>query len=123
MKIYISAIAVLLITLVAHLSGMNGLYMSVPTYDIFMHMLGGAGIGLAISAVIQSNFDHISKKRTKVVIGVLIAGLLWELFEMYFNIAGAPVGTKAYYLDSIKDLIDDAIGGDVVAWICIRRKQ
>jgi hypothetical protein len=123
MRIYISALVVLLITLFAHISGMNGLYMSIPAYDVFMHILGGAGIGLALSAVVRSDLSHIRGKRSKIILGVLLAGTLWELFEMYFNIAGAPVGTKAYLLDTVKDLIDDTIGGALMAWLCLRNRK
>ena len=125
MKLYIYALVVLLATLGAHLMGINGLYFRYPFYDIFMHILGGIGIGLFITAFVKSNFStyvsalHI---RRNIVMGVLLVGIVWELFEMYYNIAGAPIGTKAYYIDTVKDLWDDVIGGTLVAWIVFRRR-
>ncbi len=125
MKLYIYALVVLVVVLIAHLLGIGGLYFQYPFYDIFMHILGGIGIGLFITAFVKSNFStyvsalHI---RRNIVIGVLLVGIVWELFEMYYNIAGAPIGTKAYYIDTVKDLIDDMIGGAIVAWVVFRKR-
>ena len=93
------------------------LYDNIWFYDIPMHILGGFGIGLSIAAVLQLHGSGILKKRHVVMYGVLLAGVLWELFEAYYNIAGSPVGTKAYYIDTAKDLIDDVLGGFVV--VCL----
>jgi hypothetical protein len=124
MKTYALAIAVLLLTLAAHMVGINGFYWTIPAYDVFMHILGGIGIGLFLTAFMKSNFsseESIFVKRRKVLVGVLLVGVVWELFEMYFNIAGAPLGTKAYFIDTGKDLLDDLIGGAVAVWICYRK--
>ncbi|MEI6305103.1 MAG: hypothetical protein WCP09_03775 [Candidatus Taylorbacteria bacterium] len=121
MKIYIYAFLVLAATLIAHLFGINGLYWNIPSYDIFMHILGGVGIGLFVLAFLKSNFSRFADKKVVIVLGVLGVGIIWELFEMYFNIAGAPVGTKAYYIDTTKDLFDDMVGGAIVAWSFIRK--
>ena len=121
MKLYIYAFLVLVATLVAHVLGINGLYWDIPPYDIFMHILGGIGIGLFVLAFLRSNFSRFADKKVVIVLGVLGVGIIWELFEMYFNIAGAPVGTKAYYIDTTKDLFDDMVGGAIVAWSFIRK--
>ena len=124
MKIYIFALVVLTAVLLAHLLGINGLYFQYSFYDIFMHILGGVGIGLFITAFVKSNFSHFTNAlhvRRNIVIGVFLVGIVWELFEIYFNIAGAPLWTKAYYIDTVKDLIDDMIGGAIVAWVAFRK--
>jgi len=43
------------------------------------------------------------------------------MFEGYYDIAGAPLWTGAYFVDTIKDLIDDMIGGAIVAWVLFRK--
>ncbi|MEI8328168.1 MAG: hypothetical protein WCG02_03470 [Candidatus Taylorbacteria bacterium] len=126
MLTYIFALIILFIMLVAHIFGINGLYYHYPFYDIFMHVLGGAGIGLLLIAFIRSNFSNFANilfLRRKVVLGVLVVGLMWELFEMYFDIAGAPLWTTAYYIDTAKDLINDVIGASIVAWLIFRKKK
>ncbi len=125
MKTYIYALLVLIAVLLAHLLGINGLYFQFPPYDIFMHILGGIGIGLFITAFVKSNFSHFTSAlhvRRNIVVGVFLVGVVWELFEMYFNIAGAPLWTKAYYIDTVKDLIDDMIGGAIVVWVVFRKR-
>ena len=123
MIMYISAFVVLIVTLISHIIGMNGLYFHFPAYDIFMHIIGGIGIGLFLTAFIKSNLPNLRCKRSVLIVGVFIVGLVWELFEMYFNIAGAPVGTKAYYIDTIKDLTNDIIGATIVAVLFIKKSK
>ena len=123
MKTYIAALLVLIATLIAHIFGTKGLYWSVPAYDVYMHILGGIGIGLAIVGFIRSNFQKLENKGVVVIIGVMVVGIIWELFEAYFNVAAAPVGTRAYYIDTVKDLIDDIVGGALVAQYVIKRGE
>ena len=97
--------------LVAHLFGTHGLYVHFPPYDIFMHTLGGFSLGLFVNAL-------IGPKRGTIILWVFIAGVVWELFEAYYNIAGYDVGTKLYYIDTAKDLIDDILGAIIAAVTC-----
>lgn len=99
-----------------HLLGNTGLYFQYSWYDIMMHILGGTTIGLLGYQVSRSmnRLEHLSWK--KIVIAVFLIGLAWEVFEAMFGIAGAPVGTKAYYVDTTKDLFDDCFGA-VLAYI------
>ncbi len=112
-KTYIPAILVLLLVFVLHILGSEyGFYNNIWWYDIMMHILGGIGIGLSVFWFLKT----VSKKSTNktifiyVVIFTFIAGLLWEGIEAYYDIASAPVGSGAYYFDTVKDLIDDTIG-------------
>jgi len=100
-----------------HNAGMNGLYFTVPSYDIFMHILGGIGIGLAVSAGIKLHGNKVIHKKWFIVIGVLIVGLVWEFFEIYFDITGFPLWSTPHIIDTVKDLIDDMIGGGIVALV------
>lgn len=118
MRTYYYALLVLCLVLITDIIGINGMYVIFPPYDIFMHILGGIGIGLAICAAVKLHGEKIVHKRHVIIIGVLIIGIIWELFETYYNIAGNPPWSIPYYIDMIKDLIDDAIGGGMVVYLC-----
>lgn len=118
MRIYLYSFIVFLIVLIGHTFGVvDNFYMKFFFYDILMHISGGIGMGLLVSAFLKGHFLNFRHRRTVVILFVLFAGIIWELFEVYYNIAGYPFGTKAYYLDTIKDLFDDVLGGCIVAWL------
>jgi hypothetical protein len=134
MKTYLFALITVVLLFVGHIiGGEYNLYRHLHGYDIFMHILGGLGIGFSITAVLGSCIDFFELKKRDalrmqlhhnywiIIVLVFIGGFLWELFEAYYNIAGAPVGTKAYYIDTLKDLVDDMIGGCVAVYVWRRR--
>lgn len=97
------------------------IYQSVAYYDIFMHLLGGFAIGLSVAAAVELHGGMIRHKLWFILGTVLLAGLAWEAFEAYYDIAGAPVGTHAYWIDTVKDLIDDCVGGFLASAVETRR--
>lgn len=111
---------VVVAVLVAHISGLDGLYWDIPNYDVFMHILGGLGIGFFVYALVRSFDQKWLSKTINLVLLVICAGLVWELFEIYYNIAGHPLWTKLYYIDTIKDFVNDTIGGAIAVWLCKR---
>ena len=120
MRTYILALLVLAFLLVFHSLGISqNYYMHFWIYDIIAHILGGLGIGLFAIAGLQTFWPgFLFSNRWKKIVGiVLIIGLVWEAFEVYYNIAGYPFGTKLYWLDTIKDLFDDVIGGFISVYI------
>lgn len=121
MKLYLYTLVAAVVVFLAHRAGLNGLYYSIFQYDIYMHIFGGLTIALFLIALASSFKPDALNRRKNIVLGVFIIGLGWELFEAYFNIAGAPVGTKAYYIDTIKDLIDDIIGSSLGAFLFIKK--
>ncbi len=123
MKIYLSALIVLIVVLVAHVIGMQGLYMTFVPYDVFMHILGGIGVGLFMAALANSFVPKSHHKRIIIVIGTLIFGIVWELFEVRYNLSGYVAWTKPYYMDTVKDLIDDVVGGVLVSLAMYRARQ
>ncbi|HEX7724598.1 MAG TPA: hypothetical protein VF438_02575 [Candidatus Paceibacterota bacterium] len=124
MKTYFSAFAVLFAVAVGNFVGQEyNISFQVPFYDVYLHFGGGLGIAMLLHALLISykpDYFHTARSRRLVLWGVLVVGLVWELFEAYFGIAGAPVGTKAYYTDTIKDLIDDMLGGALAVWLVAR---
>jgi hypothetical protein len=121
MKTYISAFVILTIVLFAHISGLDGLYYQIDSYDIFMHILGGVGIGLFATALLRSYRSGMCFSRRNIIFGVILVGIVWELFEIHFKLTGHPLWTKLYYIDTVKDMMDDTIGGAFVAWIMNRK--
>lgn len=78
--------------------------------DVLMHILGGAGLACAIYWKLATFFPKYRPTFFTLVLLTIGAGLAWEVLEAFYNIAGAAVGTKAYYVDTIKDLCNDTIG-------------
>jgi len=113
------ALLVLALTLAGHIIGMKFLYAAFPIYDIPMHIIGGIGIALFVSALINSKVIKVKNKKRAIIIIVFMVGIVWELFEIRYDIAGYPLWTKAYYLDTLKDLLDDVIGASLVAWLSL----
>jgi uncharacterized membrane protein YjdF len=101
--------AVLLLGL--HLWGMDSdLYVRFWYYDVILHILGGIAIALSIYTVgIFSNVNWL-KNFFVVVLLSLVAGIAWEVFEIYFDITGFHIGTREYNMDTFKDLFNDTLG-------------
>lgn len=119
-KTYFYALLVLAFLLAFHSLGISqNYYMYIWPYDIVAHILGGLGIGLFVTASLQTFWPSflVKNRWLKIALIVLLVGLAWEAFEVYFNIAGYPFGTKPYYIDTVKDLIDDVIGGFISIYI------
>lgn len=122
MRTYIFGfLAVLLLAFGNYLGQSWHLYQHIGYYDIFMHLLGGFGIGMAVAAAVELHGGTLRHKVWFILASVLLAGVLWELFEAYYDIAGAPVGTHAYWIDTIKDLIDDVLGGVIAVTVELRK--
>lgn len=112
-KLAVLTLSVLLFTLILHLFGMyDYFYVRFWFYDIIVHILGGVGIALSTL--------YILKDPKYIIIFVIICGILWEIFEVYYDISGSPFGTFPYFLDTVKDLVDDLIGGMFV-WLSVKK--
>lgn len=115
-KIYIPAILVLVLVLVFHILGMNmHWYMQFSWYDIVMHITTGAGIALSALWFLETiRKDNLKSNLMWMVVLTLAAGIIWEVFEVIYNIAGFHYGTLRYWVDSVKDLADDTLGSLIV---------
>ena len=93
MRTYFYSLLVLGVLFLGQIAGNDyGLYLHIWTFDIAMHFLGGLGIGLAVLASVRLHTQHIYSETKIILSAVLIAGILWELFEAYYNIAGTSPG-------------------------------
>lgn len=94
-------------------------------FDIPLHFLGGSCAGL-ISLYFYSYFHRRTAVSTGssqallvVIIGTITVGLAWELFEYSADITFNTVGD--YFLDTVKDLIMDILGGYAAYFYFITR--
>jgi len=119
MKRYILAfitLSALSLLLIMHLYGMAGhLYLNYWFYDLITHFLAGAGIALSVFYIIKNPPRHI-------ILITFIAGIAWELFEIYFDITGWPISSMEYRIDTLIDLAMDTLGALIVWWV-IRYKK
>lgn len=87
-------------------------YYSIWWFDMPMHFFGGFWIGLALIWLLSFKYFPIQitpKSIFQVIIGVLIIGVGWEVFEIIVNnlTARMPFNT----LDTLSDIFFDLAGG------------
>jgi uncharacterized BrkB/YihY/UPF0761 family membrane protein len=87
------------------------LYWVIDWFDIPMHFLGSLLIGLIVISFLFRVIirgENFNKKLfiSAVFLGVMVVGLGWELFELFFGMTDL-IKDRA---DTIMDLIMDAIG-------------
>src|SRR3989344_5854517 len=118
---YIFAFVILTIVLIGNILGPEITHISMRYYDSILHMLAGAGLGFFILALMSTL--KLGRWRTifDVTVGMLLLGIIWELFEIYFNITGYELWSTMYYFDTVKDLILDVVGAALVAFIIIKK--
>jgi len=95
------------------------LYWTVRWFDILTHFLGGLWVGIAVvwvwyfSGYVRKMYMPDKSTVFVALLGGLLVGLLWELYEYIVWIvtdAGLPFG---YIGDTILDLIMDITGAGV----------
>lgn len=104
----ILAYLVILIFLVNYVAVRLYWYNSIWYFDMPMHFAGGLFLGLAFVWLL--NIQSISIKVVfKIILGVLLIGVGWEIYEIVVNniIAQNPFNT----LDTISDVFFDLAGG------------
>jgi hypothetical protein len=94
-------------------------YFSIWWFDMPMHFLGGFWIGLAFVFLFPPK-DSSMTSVFKIIFFVLLIGVGWEVFEIFFNnyLAQNPFNM----LDTISDVFFDLSGG-LCAILYLWRKQ
>lgn len=119
-KLYLSLFVAFCIIVVNYYAGILNAYWLFPWFDIPMHIAGGLMVGLfaqtGIDFVRQSGFEkQLFKRRFLLVsLSVFAVGIVWEAVELYFGLTDG-LGPISRF-DTIKDLIDDIIGGALSIW-------
>ena len=116
-KFYFSLFIAFLIIIVNYYANFYQVYWIFPWFDIPMHILGGVMVGLfAQTAMDHLDRHKINKKRFILAIGsAFIVGFIWELVELHFGVTDF-LGPNSR-LDTLKDLMDDIIGGGLSIWL------
>lgn len=89
----------------------GGLVFTVFWFDILLHVLGGLWIGLAAAWFFSLLGLRLSAWH--VLMLALAGGGMWEAFEYVYDIGGSNF--MSYQMDTIKDLVDDGLGGAIAA--------
>jgi uncharacterized membrane protein len=87
-----------------------------------MHFLGGFSLGLLslwivhLSGLFGRRFPSLKQVLMTSFIFVLIAAVVWEVFEAYFGIANPSAG-QSYWQDTISDLIFGLVGAIIAGFV------
>jgi hypothetical protein len=88
-------------------------------FDIPLHLLGGIAVGLFGAWVLTVRELPISFLFC--VAMALGVGVAWEIFEYASHMGGSAF--MGYTVDTIKDLVDDVLGGTMAAYISLRMES
>jgi VanZ family protein len=81
-------------------------------YDIPMHLLGGVWVALTLLWLEQKNRLPFRLNLVRLVLAVVAVGLLWEIYEIVFELTFTR--KTGYIVDTISDLLLDLAGGLIV---------
>jgi hypothetical protein len=122
-RAYILAAAFLFIAFIMHVLGdVYYLYTRITWYDDPLHFISGLGLGLTFYWLF-AEFNILGGLRGNnlwAIVGlVLVAGTVWECFEAFYDLAGYPIGSVAYCVDTVKDVLNGVVGS-VAALIIVK---
>jgi hypothetical protein len=96
-------------------------YLEYSWYDIMMHILTGAGIALSAYWFIETvKKDKAQNNLWLIILITFVAGVIWEVLEAKYGIAGFHFGTTKYWIDTVKDMADDMLGS-LAVYIIFRK--
>jgi hypothetical protein len=116
------AILIFLIFILNSLANTFYWYSSIWYFDMPMHFLGGLWLGLCFIYIFspkelseELSFGYLSK----IIFLVLLIGIFWEFFELYFinHIAQNPFNA----LDTVSDIFFDLAGGTFAILYCFKQ--
>lgn len=94
-------------------------YSSIWYFDMLMHLAGGFFVGLLLFHIFYFFNFFKDKKVFRILWGVLIIGIFWEIFEIiFFNYLA---GHSFIILDTISDLFFDLMGGALAIIYFLKR--
>ena len=124
-RIFIRTAAVVFGTFILNSIGVwLSLYSILWWYDIPMHFLGGLFTNLLIISIFlrfkkTNNISVINLVIMSLIITLLI-GLLWEGYEIFWDIFA---GKKHIFIDSLSDIFFDLAGGVEAVFIYLRHRK
>jgi len=115
--IYLASL-VFFIFILNTLAGRFYWYYSIWYFDMIMHFLGGLWLGLVFIWLFWGKEFNL-KLFLKIILGVLLISVLWEIFEIIFN--NILVGDPFNFLDTISDVFCDLAGGTFAIFYFLKR--
>jgi hypothetical protein len=89
-------------------------------FDIVVHFVGGATLGLAALWFLRFELPHLARTRVSLValavVAALVFGILWEVFEFATGTSGA----LHFWPDTLLDLLMDLVGAVAAYFAFIR---
>jgi len=113
-------VTILIIGFLHFLAGAFYLYWTLGWFDYLMHFLGGLGGGLVVAWYISDRNLSVTQTMFVIFCSVMFVGVAWEIFEKVNNIAQS---TEGYTLDTIHDLLMDALGSVVAGLVGTNKLQ
>lgn len=95
------------------------LYWSLDWYDYLMHFLGGLTLGVFMAWLFRIE-ERSADKLLKLFTLVMVLGVVWELFEY---VSGITFSTQNYGMDTVQDIIMDALGALVAYYLVTLQKR
>ncbi len=91
------------------------LYWVIWWFDMLVHFLAGATVAMATVLVLSFLYrtyeeNSLIKNIILAVLGALVVGIIWELYELYFGITLLSDGI-IYFRDTLSDILMDISGG------------
>ena len=90
------------------------LYWTLWGFDTVVHFLAGASVSMAVVLFWEYYFPNKTPSLIKTIfLAVLVAfiiGILWEIYELYFDLTSFSDGI-VYVRDTLSDLLMDITGG------------
>lgn len=119
---YILALIILTLVLIGNSLGPTATHISIKYFDSILHLLAGMGLGFFFLGLTVRGVFRDWHTLGRVTLIVVACGVMWELFEIYFDLSGYALWTTMYYLDTVKDLLLDTVGAAVVAYIVVHKE-
>lgn len=94
-------------------------YWTVGWYDFMMHFLGGLTIGILIAWFLGIE-DRSLRLFLILFVLVMSVGIAYEIFEYVY---GLTLSTEEYSLDTIHDLIMNAVGATAAYYLTTSRSR
>ena len=104
------------------------LYWDFWWYDSLVHFLAGVCVAMGFILVTHwwtGVFPTFRKIFTISITSSIIIGVLWEIFEVYFELTSLSDGVR-FWSDTISDLLIDTLGGllgGLYSWRVYKRTQ
>ena len=111
-------ILICLMWLLNYIAGTFYLYWTTSWFDMPVHLL--AGTALSVIVIWLLKFDKSLNAFVKVFILVVVIGISWEIFEYMI---GQTFALEGHALDTVTDLLMDAIGATLGYFLTIERSR